>query len=38
MREKLKEREARIAQVEAELKENEKIQQAIYSLMNKTKK
>uniref|UniRef100_A0A182KC97 Uncharacterized protein n=1 Tax=Anopheles christyi TaxID=43041 RepID=A0A182KC97_9DIPT len=38
LREKLKEREERIAQVEAELKENEKIQQAIYSLMNKNKK
>ncbi|XP_035916930.1 uncharacterized protein LOC118514288 [Anopheles stephensi] len=38
LREKLKDREDRIAQVESELKENEKIQQAIYSLMNKNKK
>ncbi|XP_052895231.1 uncharacterized protein LOC128302445 [Anopheles moucheti] len=38
LKEKLKDREERIAQVESELKENEKIQQAIYSLMNKNKK
>uniref|UniRef100_A0A182NUT7 Uncharacterized protein n=1 Tax=Anopheles dirus TaxID=7168 RepID=A0A182NUT7_9DIPT len=38
MREKLKKHENRIAQVEAELEENQKIQQAIYSLMNKNKK
>ncbi|XP_058120923.1 uncharacterized protein LOC131282936 [Anopheles ziemanni] len=38
MRTKLKDREDRIAQLEEDLKENEKIQQAIYSLMNKNKK
>uniref|UniRef100_A0A182J300 Uncharacterized protein n=1 Tax=Anopheles atroparvus TaxID=41427 RepID=A0A182J300_ANOAO len=38
LRTKVKDREDRIAQLEEDLKENEKIQQAIYSLMNKNKK
>ncbi|XP_052864614.1 uncharacterized protein LOC128271211 [Anopheles cruzii] len=38
LREKVKEREDRIVQVESDLKESERIQQAIYSLMNKSKK
>ncbi|XP_035774248.1 uncharacterized protein LOC118457076 [Anopheles albimanus] len=38
LRAKLKDSEERIKQVEDELKENENIKQAIYSLMNKNKK